>query len=65
MTEQTAQPKRVRIEVSTSVKGVHTYSCTVELTETDDGTPALRMRAMEESKALVADLDRLYPAAQA
>jgi SOS-response transcriptional repressor LexA len=48
---------RKRVEVSTSVKGVHTYSCTVEITG-DEVTDA---EIVEASTALVRELDELYP----
>ena len=49
------QQDRIRINVSTSVKGIKTYDCTVE---THEGIAvALRM-----SDALVAQLDERYPA---
>ena len=47
---------RHRIEVSTSVKGIHTYSCTVELVD------ATREQVLEESAKLTAALDAKYPA---
>ena len=48
--------RRIRIEVSTSVKGVHTYSCTVELVDKD------LTDVVAESDRLVALLDARYPA---
>ncbi len=47
--------KRTRIEVSTSVKGVKTYSCTIELI---DKEPDL---VLAESDYLVKALDSRYP----
>ncbi len=47
--------KRVRIEVSTSVKGVHSYSCTLEMLDTDEAV------VLAQSDALVGALDRRYP----
>jgi hypothetical protein len=49
--------KRIRINVSTSVKGIKTYDATVELT----GTDATREDALAESDALIAALDARYP----
>ena len=55
--EAKAQAKtRHRIEVSTSVKGVHTFSCTVELMD------ATIEEVLAESAKLVAALDAKYPA---
>ena len=45
---------RTRIEVSTSVKGVHTYSCTVEIIDSSVD------EVLEESDKLVAELDKRY-----
>lgn len=61
MAEQTSPQRRVRIEVSTSVKGIKTYSCTVELTA-DAKNPDLIEVILAESDFLVAELDRRYPA---
>ena len=65
MTEQQQSPKkRVRINVSTSVKGIKSYDCTVEL----DGYSAavdVSAAALMESDELVAALDKRYPAAEA
>jgi len=47
--------KRVRIEVSTSVKGVKTFSCTVEMLDTEAG------EVLTESDRLVKELDERYP----
>ena len=47
--------KRIRIEVSTSVKGVKTYSCTMEMIDTP------REEVLAESDALVLSLDKRYP----
>ena len=49
---------RRRINVSTSVKGVHTFEATVEIT---NGTQA---DILEESDSLVAALDARYPAVE-
>lgn len=47
--------KRTRIEVSTTVKGIKTYSCTVELMDSSNE------EALKESNALVTALDERYP----
>ena len=47
--------KRYRINVSTSVKGVKTYDCTVEMAGVDMAV------VLEQSDRLVAELDRRYP----
>ena len=47
--------KRIRIEVSTSVKGVKTYSCTIELVDSTNE------EVLAESDALVQQLDIRYP----
>ena len=47
---------RRRINVSTSVKGIKTFDCTVDiLNGTED-------EALKESDSLVAQLDKRYPA---
>jgi len=48
--------KRTRIEVSTSVKGVKTYSCTIEMLDSTSE------EALSESDKLVGALDKRYPA---
>jgi hypothetical protein len=47
--------KRVRIEVSTSVKGVKTYSCTVERLDAELSD------VLADSDKLVVELDKRYP----
>lgn len=47
--------KRIRIEVSTSVKGVKTYSVTIERMDVDAHA------VLQESDYLVAQLDERYP----
>ena len=47
--------KRYRVNVSTSVKGVHTYDCTVDM----EG--ATMDEVLAESDKLVAALDIKYP----
>lgn len=46
--------KRIRIEVSTSVKGIHTYSCTVEMVDAEQEA------VLAESDRLVKLLDGRY-----
>lgn len=55
--------KRVRIEVSTSVKGIHSYSVTTEqeIEMPIDGDLALEWAVLESSNDLVAKLDAQYP----
>ncbi len=47
--------KRIRIEVSTSVKGIKTYSCTTEMFDTE------QEEVIEASDTLVKALDKRYP----
>lgn len=47
--------KRYRVNVSTSVKGIKTYDCTVDM----EG--ATMAEVLTESDELVAQLDRRYP----
>ena len=54
---------RKRVEVSTSVKGVHTYSCTVEITGEYDEAMMTNGAILEEHDALVAALEARYPSA--
>ena len=54
MTEVTTS-KRYRINVSTSVKGVKTYDCTVDIEGAD------MAEVLAESDKLVAALDTRYP----
>lgn len=64
-----AQPqKRVRINVETSVKGVKTWSCTVEYYDcsvrVEDGqvlTGSWLPAVLADSDRLVAELERKYP----
>ena len=46
---------RIRINVSTSVKGIKTYDCTVEVHGNMD-------EALSMSDTLIAELDKRYPA---
>jgi len=51
---------RTRVNVSTSVKGIKTWDCTVE--EISDNIPATqRDIVLSASDALVAALDKRYP----
>ena len=65
MTTQARPQTRVRIEVSTSVKGVHSYSATVETLQPDNfwGDPGIDVvqATLTESDRLVAELDKRYP----
>lgn len=47
--------KRIRVEISTSVKGIKTYSCTVEMVDTE------QEEVLTESDRLVKALDLRYP----
>ena len=47
--------KRYRVNVSTSVKGIKTYDCTVDM----EG--ASMEEVLTESDKLVAELDKRYP----
>ena len=60
--------RRYRVNVGTSVKGIKTYDCTVELNTSlglDEATTkdaeAHRETVLKESDALVAELDKRYP----
>jgi len=48
---------RQRVGVSTSVKGIKTYDCTVEIT----GDDVLEQELLERSDSLVRELDKRYP----
>ena len=68
MTEETTPKKRVRINVSTSVKGVKTWDCTIELIEDQPDAKDWRETsndALVESDFLVAELDKRYPKIEA
>jgi len=55
--------RRYRINVGTSVKGIKTFDCTVEVTATGDGIPETIMDdTLTESDRLVKELDSRYPA---
>jgi len=47
--------KRYRVNISTSVKGVKTYDCTVDMTGTSMD------EVLSESDKLVAEMDKRYP----
>jgi len=51
---------RQRVGVSTSVKGIHTFDCTVEITDNIVDVQEL----LERSDLLVKALDKRYPPAQ-
>ena len=57
----TTTTTRVRIEVSTSTKGVHTYSCTVEILD-EEQMLNITDDVLAESDRLVKLLDARYPA---
>ncbi len=54
MAEETYK-KRIRIEISTSVKGVKTYSCTIEMLDKE------MSEVLSESDRLIKELDLRYP----
>jgi len=47
---------RYRVNISTSVKGIHTFDCTVDMLN------ATMEEVLAESDSLVAQLDKRYPA---
>lgn len=47
--------KRYRVNVSTSVKGIKTYDCTVDMTGVE------MKEVLAESDKLVAEMDKRYP----
>ncbi|KKL15038.1 hypothetical protein LCGC14_2509660 [marine sediment metagenome] len=57
--------RRYRVNVGTSVKGIKSYDCTVEITTTDDveshADELLQKLSLEESDVLVKELDKRYP----
>jgi len=61
METETQASMRYRVNVSTSVKGVKTWDCTVEGTELPDGKGWGREDVLCESDKLVAALDKRYP----
>jgi len=52
---------RIRVNVSTSVKGVKTFDATVEMT----GEGVTKEMVLAEHDALVQELDQRYPAVEA
>lgn len=64
MSEEVQKSVRVRINVSTTAKGIKTWDATVELSGPAMWTPekALMWEAYRRSKELVEMLDREYPA---
>ena len=52
---------RIRVNVSTSVKGVKTFDTTVEMT----GEGVTKETVLAEHDALVQELDQRYPAVEA
>ena len=57
--------RRYRVNVSTSVKGVKSYDCTVEINMTgewaSEGVESFKDATLAQSDALVAELDKRYP----
>ena len=60
--------KRYRVNVSTSVKGVKTYDCTVDITRSMDELEGgdfedgyIKNEVLKESDKLVAELEQRYP----
>ena len=52
---------RQRVGVSTSVKGIKTFDCTVEITNEEGYVEADQNELLKRSDALVAELDKRYP----
>ena len=52
--------RRYRVNVGTSVKGVKTFDCTVEVSG-DLPSDEMRKLALLDSDLLVAELDKRYP----
>tara|TARA_Y100000310_G_scaffold227041_1_gene229232 strand:- start:288 stop:473 length:186 start_codon:yes stop_codon:yes gene_type:complete len=61
MEVQTDPIVRIRINLSTSTKGVQTPDCTVEMT----GTTVTRAMVLEEHTKLVQELKVMYPVVEA
>ena len=58
--EESIPKYRTRVNVSTSVKGIKTWDCTVE--EISDNIPPTQKDiVLSASDALVAELDKRYP----
>jgi len=55
MTEHTEVSNRYRINVSISTKGIKTYDCTVEMSN------STIEEVLQESDKLVEELDKRYP----
>jgi len=56
---------RVRINISTSVKGVKTYDATIELVDefvNQEDVKRLKGICLQEEDSLIAELDKRYPA---
>ena len=53
--------RRYRVNVGTSVKGIKTFDCTIEITDSEAETEVLRDAILKESDALVQALDKRYP----
>jgi len=54
---------RQRVGVSTSVKGIKTYDCTIEITDVDMSGAAM-LELLSKSDFLVKELDKRYPPVQ-
>ncbi len=52
---EVTKSKRYRVSISTSVKGIKTYDCTVDMTE------STMEEVLSESDKLVTELDKRYP----
>ena len=59
MIETPIPQKRIRVNVSTSVKGIKTWEATIEITA---GLELAWQAVLDESSALTAALDAKYPA---
>uniref|UniRef100_A0A6M3JHZ0 Uncharacterized protein n=1 Tax=viral metagenome TaxID=1070528 RepID=A0A6M3JHZ0_9ZZZZ len=58
--EESTPKYRTRVNVSTSVKGIKTWDCTVE--EVSDNIPSTQREiVLAASDALAAELDKRYP----
>uniref|UniRef100_A0A6M3LDR9 Uncharacterized protein n=1 Tax=viral metagenome TaxID=1070528 RepID=A0A6M3LDR9_9ZZZZ len=53
--------RRYRVNVGTSVKGVKSYDCTVEITCDELNHEQVQCAILTESDSLVAQLDQRYP----
>ena len=61
MTTANLPTKRIRVNVSTSVKGVKTWDATIELTSETIYDDRLMSEALRQSDLLTAELDTRYP----